>query len=172
MRWLRGREPIDEYRRVADEVAESLDASNTLHDAQMRWAFEITALGLVEFEPDPDYPGFAQALADSAGSLSPNGTTPALSTYWVDRCITWASRYDDPTTTAELSSGNTTVLLRRGDSVVAESLYELFEPEMLPAREVIAGLVCWRRAILERIAACGADLPDTGRYWAQRNPGE
>lgn len=124
----------------------------------MTWNFEVDDAGLVWVVLDANYRGFSSTLADALGSLSPAGERPSLSTYWVDRALTWlvaATDHDQPT---DVASGNATVLQREGATVKAIALYDTFETEELPVQEVVYGLLQWRRAILDRIGNAGVHV--------------
>lgn len=127
----------------------------------MTWLFETDEAGLVWVAAHESYPGFSAALADSLGSLSPRGETPSLSTYWIDRALTWLASNEDGDQRVEVSSGNATALEQEGQVVQAVALYETFEPESLPTGEVVLGLLAWRRAIIDRIETEGAEVPTT-----------
>lgn len=125
----------------------------------MTWTFETDAAGLIWVAPDENYPGFSAALADSLGSLSPAGEPPRLSTYWVDRTLTWLDAADGGGPSVEVASGNMSALQRDGQTVRAISLYETFAEEELPLIEVVLGLLRWRRIILDRISTDGDHVP-------------
>jgi hypothetical protein len=156
--WQYGREPRERFSLEAARIDAEWRATSTTPPLRMTWEFEVDSAGLVWVVPDDNYRGFSSALADSLGSLSPAGEAPALSTYWVDRAITWldAGGVDDPP--VELASGNATVLQREGAIVKAVALYDTFETEELPVDELLHGLLRWRRAILDRIAGAGPDV--------------
>ena len=69
------------------------------------------------YGPDPgrDRPQLKEALEDCAPSLSPAGTKPVLSTFWIDRILADLRR----TTPGErvIASGNAWTLLRQDDVV-------------------------------------------------------
>ncbi len=144
--WEHGEEPVEQFHREAERLAQQR-GSEPITDARMVWQFQVDDAGLVWVVPDERFPGFAQALADSVTALSPAGSSPSLSAYWIERTLAWLVAADQAHDAVQLASGNMSALEREGDLVRAVSLYDTFEPEVLPADEVISGLLAWRRVV-------------------------
>jgi len=53
----------------------------------MAWSITVEPAGLVWVDPGATQPELKEALHDCVESLSPAGTAPALSTYWIDRVL-------------------------------------------------------------------------------------
>lgn len=169
--WERGEEPVEHFRQEAERLTQQR-GSEPLAGARMVWQFEIDEAGLVWVVPDERFPGFAQALADSVSALSPAGSAPSLSAYWIERTLAWLVADDQTLGVVQLASGNMSALEREGDIVRAVALYDTFEPEVLPAAEVVSGLLAWRRAVLERVATNGSAVPtnESGGVIGMRRP--
>jgi hypothetical protein len=134
----------------------------------MTWSFDVEPDGLVRPDPGSDRPGLKEALHDGVESLSPVGTAPALSTYWIDQAI--AGVQDPASSGSVVSSGDAWSLVRDGDTVIVRFDYaaEGEEPtETIPVEELAAGLTDYRNAVLQALDG-GHTLDD--RWWAQRNP--
>ncbi len=108
-------------------------------------------------------------LEDCAESLSPAGTQPSLSTYWVDQLLAGLSPAGP--TEAVVADGNAWSLERRGDLVIASSQYaeEGEDVEAVSADELVVALMEYRDTI-QRSIESGHRLDD--RSWAQRNPAD
>ena len=169
--WERGHEPVEHFRSEAERLAAERGAESPT-DPRMSWDFEVDDAGLVWVVLDPRFPGFAEAVSDSIGSLSPAGSEAKLSTYWIDRTLTWLVANEDSSEAVQLSSGNMSALERQGSIVRAVALYETFEPEELSADEVIGGLLAWRRTVLDRISIHGDSVPinEAGGVVGMRRP--
>ena len=92
--------------------------------------------------------------------VSPTGTEPCLSTYWIDVALKVVSggTEDDE---RWVVGGNETELVVTGETVQARSLYELFEPEEMPTDEFVMALQQYQEAVLAAIAA-GNESGSTG----------
>ena len=133
----------------------------------MTWSFDAEPGGLVRPDPGDDRPGLREALDDGVESLSPVGTAPALSTYWIDQAL--AALQASAASDSVISSGNAWSLVRDGDTVVVRFDYAEGEepPETISVEELAAGLTDYRHAVLQALDG-GHSLDD--RWWAQRNP--
>jgi len=134
----------------------------------MSWSIDLDAGGLAWLDPGEQRPQLKQALQDCVESLSPVGTPPSLSTYWIEHALAGLSR----TAPAEsvIASGNAWSLVRRGDLVIVRFDYaeeDEGESETIPVEELAAGLSAYRDAVL-RALQDGHELEE--RWWAQRNP--
>jgi hypothetical protein len=108
--------------------------------------------GLIWIELGADWPGFTRALDDSVSSLSPRGTPPGLSTYWID--VTLDGLKASPTTGEHrIVGGNETEFVVAGENVQARSLYELFETEEMPRQDFEGILRTYREAVITAIGA-------------------
>ena len=187
--WEPGSEPREHYAVEAARIEAKRLVSGDSPATEMTWAFEVDAAGLVWVEWDERYPGFSATLADALGSLSPAGEAPRLSTYWVDRTLTWLNAGGDEDPAIDVASGNATVLQRHGLTVKAIAQYEQFPTEELPKDEVILGLLRWserswtvspatatpcQRMTPEPWLACGARRTDDrgGSGRAGQRPGQ
>ncbi len=135
----------------------------------MTWSIEVEPGGLVRLDPGPERPQLKEALDDCAESLSPVGTAPSLSTYWINRVLASLS----PAAPAEsvIASGNAWSLVRHGDTVAVRFDYAdegEEESETIAVDELVVGLSTYRDAVLQSIEN-GHRLAE--RRWAQRNPG-
>jgi hypothetical protein len=119
--------------------------------------------------PDPgvERPLLKASLEDCAESLSPAGTKPSLSTYWVDQLLAGLS--PGGPTEVVIADGNAWSLERRGDLVIASSQYaeEGDDVESVSVDELVAALTEYRDVIRQTIES-GHRLDE--RSWAQRNP--
>jgi hypothetical protein len=86
----------------------------------MPWSFYVEPGGLVWPDPGRERPGLKEALRDCAESLSPVGTAPELSTYWIDRILAGLSH---EATAPVIASGNAWSLVRDRDEVKARFDY-------------------------------------------------
>lgn len=170
--WDEGHEPRAYYATRAAELEKKCAADASDDASQMRWSFELDDAGLIWVATDPAFPGFAAVLADAVGPLSPQGEPPALSTYWIDRTVTWIAENIDAADQVELAAGNSTALVQQGGAIEAVALYETFPTEVLSADEVLRGLLAWRRMILDRVDQVGAAVPvnDAGAVVGMRPP--
>jgi hypothetical protein len=133
----------------------------------MTWSFDVEPDGLVRPDPGDDRPGLKEALNDGVESLSPVGTAPALSTYWIDRALAALQAPASPGSV--ISSGNAWSLVRDGDDVLVRFDYGAEGEEAtatVPVDELAAGLTEYRHAVLQ--ALDGGHILDD-RSWAQRN---
>jgi hypothetical protein len=134
----------------------------------MTWSIDVDPGGLVWLDPGGSNPQLKEALQDCVESLSPAGTTPSLSTYWIDRALAGLS--DQASGEAVIANGNAWSLIRCGDTVTvrfdyAEEAEE--DRETVPVDELVVGLSAYRNAVLRALEA-GHRLDE--RWWAQRNP--
>lgn len=109
------------------------------------------------------------ALEDCVESLSPVGTAPSLSTYWIDRALERLSR--PAASEWVVASGNAWSLVRHDDMVTVRFDYaEEGDPEgeTISAAELAAELSAYRDAVLRALHG-GRRLDE--RWWAQKNPG-
>jgi hypothetical protein len=135
----------------------------------MNWSIDVEPGGLVWLDPGGARPQLKEALQDCVESLSPAGTTPSLSTYWIDHVL--AGMSDEAPAESVIANGNAWSLLRSGDTVTVRFDYgeeNKEDRETIPVDELVAGLNAYRDAVLEALEA-GHRLD--GRWWAQRNPG-
>jgi hypothetical protein len=133
----------------------------------MAWRFWTGPEGLIWADLGDGREVFNEALNDTISALSPRGEEPALSTYWIDHALDNVRR---PNTDgdAQISSGNATVLFRKGSRVRAESLYDTLEAEWMDVSEFEQGLHDWR-AEVDRARRSGMTVAsDQSNY--QRNP--
>jgi hypothetical protein len=106
-----------------------------------------------------DWPGFNEALADSASSMPFRGERrTTLSTYRIDLLTTRIEAWDGQVENS-LAAGNTTELLKHHDVVIARSLYDLFDDEQLPVETILTTLRAWRDRVVER--GGGFEIPET-----------
>lgn len=138
---------------VADDAAEA--APTTL--------FVESAGRGIELQLGDEWPGFNEALVDSVSSLPYRGEGKSgLSTYWIDlltsRLENWVPDAGDE---MAILNGNVTELVRSGPDLIARSLYDLFDDERLPVKDLLPLLREWRA----RVVAGGADfaIPETYR---------
>jgi hypothetical protein len=132
------------------------------------WSIDIEPGGLVRPDPGPDRPELKEALQDCVESLSPVGTEPSLSTYWIDHALA-ALSLSAPTESV-IASGNAWSLVRCGNGVTARFDYaaEAEEAtETIPVEDLVAELTAYRDAVLQALHN-GHKLDE--RWWAQRNP--
>jgi hypothetical protein len=109
-----------------------------------------------------------EALQDSVASLSPVGTVPSLSTYWIDHAL--AALSSSAPTESVVASGNAWSLVRHGDSVTVRFEYAGEgdgATETLPVDELVVELTAYRNAVLQALQD-GHKLDE--RWWAQHNP--
>jgi hypothetical protein len=134
----------------------------------MTWSIFVEPGGLVWLDPGPERPWLKEALWDCVGSLSPKGTSPSLSTYWIDRALAGLS--PDASSESVIAGGNAWTLVRQGDTVrvtfdYAEDGDE--DADTVSVTDLVAGLSSYREAVL-RALRDGHELDD--RWWAQKNP--
>jgi hypothetical protein len=132
------------------------------------WSIDLEPGGLVWLDPGPDRPELKEALQDCVESLSPVGTEPSLSTYWIDHALAALSR--SAPTELVIASGNAWSLVRDGNAVTARFDYagEGEEAmETIPVEDLVAGLTAYRDAVLQALHD-GHKLDE--RWWAQKNP--
>ena len=135
----------------------------------MAWSITVEPAGLVWVDPGATQPELKEALQDCVESLSPAGTAPALSTYWIDRVLAGLS--GSASTEAILASGNEWSLVRHGDTIAVRFLYAEegeSESETIGVDELREGLNAYRDVVLQALRD-GHQLDE--RWWAQRNPG-
>jgi hypothetical protein len=134
----------------------------------MDWVFHTERGGLVWPNPGPARPELKEALADCVPSLSPVGTKPRLSPYWIDDAL---SNLSSGPSDGTIASGDAWSLIRSGDEVRVHFDYagEGYEDETVPVVELVAGLLAYREAVVRAVEG-GHELD--GRWWAQRNPAE
>lgn len=89
---------------------------------------------------------FERVFQDSVGALAPLGHPAGYSTHFIDVAL---ARLQESVTTDErvLVSGNSTALIREPARIRAESSYELFDPQWLPADVVANALLAYRQAV-------------------------
>jgi hypothetical protein len=134
----------------------------------MTWSFNVEPGGLVWLDPGPERPMLKDALGECVASLSPAGTSPSLSTYWVDRLLARLSA--DAPREAGIWNGNAWDIERRDERVIVSFQYaEQPETEMesISVDELTVGLMAYREAIIRAVES-GHQLDD--RWWAQVNP--
>ena len=135
----------------------------------MSWSFHVEPGGLVWPDPGSANPQLKEALGDCVESLSPAGTAPDLSTYWIDRLL--AQLLGSAPSEAVVASGNLWSLVRHGDTVAVRFEYadEVDDKsETVSVDALTAGLSAYREVVL-RAVMDGHQLDE--RWWAQRNPG-
>jgi hypothetical protein len=134
----------------------------------MGWAIDVEPGGLVRVDPGPEHPELRQALNDCASSLSPIGTAPSLSTYWIDRLLGGLVIHAGGESL--LANGDEWSLVRRDDTVIVRWDYGTEgeqERESIPVGELLAGVRIYRDAV-ERAIEDAHQLDD--RWWAQKVP--
>jgi hypothetical protein len=92
-----------------------------MQTAVMSWSIDVEPGGLVRLDPGRERPQLKQALDDCVESLSPAGTAPNLSTYWIDRALAGLSRRVPAESV--IASGNAWSLVRRGEIVIVTFEY-------------------------------------------------
>jgi hypothetical protein len=146
-----------------------MPAAAVVHTAQVAWSFHIEPGGLVWPDPGPESPELKEALWDCAPSLSPVGTPPKLSTYWIDHVL--AGLVPMPPRDPRIGGGNEWSLVREDDTVTVSWDYaeegEVTENETIAVEERAARLSEYRAVVLQAIQE-GHELD--GRRWAQKNP--
>lgn len=120
--------------------------------------------GLIWVRLGPEWPGFNEALNDGVSSLSPRGTSPALSTYWIDHALGRMAAAPG----SLVAGGNTTRIERTRDGVCARSDYELFDDEYMGAAEFVGVLQEWHQRVKSSQHARDPSRPEHASY--QRNP--
>ncbi len=134
----------------------------------MTWSIDVEAGGLVRLDPGGERPQLKEALEDCVGSVSPAGTPPRLSTYWIDLVLAGLSSVVP--LESVIASANAWSFVRHGDMVTARFDYSEEgeeESETIPVDELVVGLSVYREAVLEALEN-GHQLDE--RWWAQRNP--
>jgi hypothetical protein len=133
------------------------------------WSIEIEPGGLVRPDPGPGRPQLKEALQDCVESLSPVGTEPSLSTYWIDQAL--AALSGSASTESVIASGNAWSLVRYGNGVAARFDYaaqgEEAPAETIPVEDLVRELTAYRDAVVQALDQ-GHKLDE--RWWAQRNP--
>lgn len=105
--------------------------------------------GTVDVRLGPAWAAFEDAFADAIGSRPPAGSCqPGPSAFWIDRTLTALDTSSTGGTEAVIAEGNAVRLLRRGDAVVARSLYELWDDQTMAVREFVQVLTTWRKQVL------------------------
>ncbi len=140
-----------------------------MHTEPMKWSVDVEPGGLVWLDPGRMRPQLKEALQDCVESLSPAGTAPNLSTYWIDRVLAGLS--DGAPAESVIASGNAWSLVRHGDMVTVRFDYAsetTEDSETIPVDELVVGLSAYRDAVLQAFED-GHRLDE--RWWAQRNPG-
>ncbi len=133
----------------------------------MTWSFYVEPGGLVWPDPGEDRSELKRALDDCAPSLSPNGTEPVLSTYWIDHVL--AGLTPQAPAEARIGGGNAWSLSRRGELVAVTFDHDEDggDYDTISVDEFAAGLVAYRDVVVSAIEN-GHQLE--GRRWAQKNP--
>lgn len=131
------------------------------------WRIWTDEGGLTWADPGSGRAALRSAVEDCAGTLSPVGEPPALSTYWVDRLLSNLVR----SAQGDIGHGNLWVLTV-SDRVV-EVRMDVDPPssdplDVVSVDELVRGLRALRDEVVVRLAA-GHQLSD--RYWSQKNPG-
>lgn len=112
----------------------------------MGWDFKRSDGRGIDVDLGPDWPGFNETLADSVSSMPPRSAwRRGLSTYWIDHVLDGLEEGDIDG--RALAYGNATELVEEGDSVVARSLYDLFDEERMATDEFVAILNAWREQV-------------------------
>ena len=105
--------------------------------------------GTIGIRLGPAWAAFDDALADAVGTRPPAGSDrPGPSVFWIDRALAALERSPRGGTETVVAEGNAHQLLRRGDEVVARSLYELWDDQAMPLREFVQVLTTWRNLVL------------------------
>jgi hypothetical protein len=126
--------------------------------------------GLIWADLGDGWPGFNLALADAVSALSPRGTDPALSTYWIDTALERMTPEHAKDDEHKVAGGNETELAVAGETVHARSLYDLFDPEQMPLDAFATMLGSYREAVLSAISRGERLRRPEGQYTSQRNP--
>jgi len=135
-------------------------------EAAIAWRVWTDEGGLAWADPGPDHGALGAAVRDCASTLSPRGSTPALSTYWVDLLLDMINGDGEVT----VGHGNLWVLTRVGDSVEVRMDVDppTSEPvDVVGVMDLVRGLETLRSEVKGQLVR-GHELDD--RYWAQRNP--
>lgn len=132
-----------------------------------RWRIWTEKGGLASVDPGTDHPALRLAIQDCAGTLSPAGQPPTLSTYWIDEVLSAIQRRE-----MEVAHGNLWVLTLRGQAI--EVRMDVDDPasqplESMDAATVVEGLQALRAEVM-RQADRGHTLDD--RMWLQKNLAE
>ena len=120
--------------------------------------------GLIWIDLGDQWPGFTEAMNDGISTLSPRGTPPDLSAYWLDHAASGLAG----TVGDHVTSGNSTRIVLSTDGVIAHSDYELFDDEEMPRKEFADLLRQWHEAAEAARASRETARPHQAAY--QRNP--
>ncbi|WP_223305273.1 hypothetical protein [Cellulomonas sp. B6] len=115
----------------------------------------------------PAWVGFDEALADAVSPLPPRGSAEqSVSTHWIDRALTQVRRMVAAGETGPFQGGNATTLSVVEGQVVANSDYDMFDPEAMTIEAFEEVLRAWRDAVVRVRDEESPPIPETYR----RNP--
>jgi hypothetical protein len=113
------------------------------------WQFRERDDQIIEVDLGPEWPGFTEALNDAVSTRAPRGEPAGLSTFWIDRTLSWLESADSPK--KELASGNATSLVLDGSFVVAQSDYEMWPDSRMSLDDFVRGMELWRAETIRRL---------------------
>jgi hypothetical protein len=165
---------IMDSRLKADEALEAVLDAMGLPESAVSWRrppFEYrfdNGPRIVSIEVEDSF-GLNETLHDAISPMAPKGHEPTgLSTYWIDTAIDGIRAGRGSREPARIVSGNATSLLVQGDTVIAESDYELFEPVTVHADCMLQILEAWRERISMRVTRATLPRPaDLAGRWTK-----
>lgn len=107
--------------------------------------FSRRADEVIDIDLGDEHRWFTEALLDAVTTRAPRGSDGVNpSAYWIDRTLTSLAKGD-----VRIASGNAWDLLGEGGHVVAQSQYDVAEPERVRVDDFVDTLDRWRQEVIK-----------------------